>query len=55
VAKTKYNPELVQTILSAIAQAGTDRAGWEAGGINKNTFYEWINKYPEFGDGIKQP
>lgn len=54
MAKTKYNPELVQTILSAIAQAGTDRAGWEAGGISKETFYQWINKYPDFSDGTKQ-
>lgn len=54
MAKSKYNPEIVQKILDVIAQTGSDRAGYEAGGISKDTFYQWINRHADFADRIKQ-
>ncbi|MBE9015831.1 hypothetical protein C7Y66_10950 [Chroococcidiopsis sp. CCALA 051] len=54
MAKTKYTPERVEIILAAIRQEGGDRAGWEAGEINENTFYEWLRKHGEFAQGVAQ-
>lgn len=54
MAKSKYTPETVQKILDAIAQTGSDRVGYEAGGISKDTFYQWVARYPDFSDGISQ-
>lgn len=52
MAKSKYTPERVEKILDAIRETGSDRAGWQAGEINKDTFYTWINSYPDFSDEI---
>lgn len=52
--KSKYSPELVKTICDAIAQTGSDRAGYEAGGISAETFYQWLKKNPEFSEGISR-
>jgi hypothetical protein len=54
VAKSKYNPEIVEIILGAIALTGSDRAGIEAGGINKDTFYSWIKRYPDFSERVSE-
>lgn len=52
MAKSKYTPERIEKILDAIRETGSDRAGWEAGEISKETFYVWINTYSDFSDGI---
>jgi hypothetical protein len=49
---SKYTPECVEQICSAIARTGSDRAGWEAGSIGKDAFYTWLKKYPEFSELI---
>jgi hypothetical protein len=54
VAKSKYTPERIKTILEAIRQQGGDRAGWEAGNISEDTFYHWAKKYPEFSEAVAQ-
>jgi hypothetical protein len=54
MARSKYEPEIVEIILNAIRDTGGDRPGWEAGGISKDTFYEWINRYPDFSDQVKR-
>lgn len=53
-AKGKYNDEIVQKISGAIALGGTDQDACHIAGINKDTFYEWMNKKPEFSDAIKK-
>lgn len=52
MAKSKYTPDTVKTILDAIAQIGTDQAGYESAGVSKDTFYEWLNRYPDFSDSV---
>jgi hypothetical protein len=54
MAKSKYTEETVKKICEAIARDGCDEPGWLAGGISKDTFYQWQNKYPEFSDLIAQ-
>ncbi|HEY9824924.1 MAG TPA: hypothetical protein V6D19_05715 [Stenomitos sp.] len=49
---SKYSPERVEQICTAIARTGSDRAGWQAGDISSETFYRWINEFPEFSEGI---
>jgi hypothetical protein len=52
VAKSKYTPEICKIIFAAIAQTGSDRAAFQAAGINRDTFYSWMKKYPDFSDGV---
>lgn len=52
MAKSKYTPETIDIILSAIQETGSDRAGYEAGGIAKRTFYEWMETYPHFAHQV---
>lgn len=52
MAKSKYTPDRVQTILDAVASIGTDRAGWLAGSLSEATFYDWLKRYPEFSEGV---
>lgn len=54
MAKSKYTPEAVKTIADAIALCGTDKAGYEAGGISADTFYDWMKRYPEFVETINE-
>jgi len=50
MAKSKYSPELTEIICNAIALYGTDEAGWAAGGIGRQTFYNWQNAHVDFLD-----
>ena len=52
--KSKYSPETVEAICTAIATEGGDRSGWQAGDINHDTFYRWIREKPEFAEAIAQ-
>ncbi|MBL1177666.1 hypothetical protein [Pantanalinema sp. GBBB05] len=52
MAKSKYTPDTVKTILDAIARTGSDRAGIAAGGISDDTFYQWMNRYAEFSERV---
>ncbi|MBW4597689.1 MAG: hypothetical protein KME46_33495 [Brasilonema angustatum HA4187-MV1] len=51
--REKYSQELAEIICQAIASEGTDVCGFEAAGISKNTFYQWLKKYPEFNAAIE--
>jgi hypothetical protein len=46
---SKYTPELVEEIVTAIAVHGVDSAGFE-GRIAKDTFYQWLKNKPDFSD-----
>lgn len=50
--KSLYTPERVKTILDTIRQTGLDKAGFEAGGINHDTFYVWLKEKPEFAEAV---
>ncbi len=50
--KGKYSPELVNEICKAISNTGKDIDGIKAGGINKDTFYEWLKKKSDFSDSV---
>ena len=54
MAKSRYSKKLVQIILENIEQFGTDKAGFQAAGIGKDTFYQWKRKYPDFSDQISR-
>ncbi|MBW4580704.1 MAG: hypothetical protein KME42_14155 [Tildeniella nuda ZEHNDER 1965/U140] len=54
MAKSKYTPDRVQTIIDAIAQTGADRAGWQAGKISEDTFYDWVKRYSEFSESVSR-
>lgn len=53
-AKGKYCHEVVQQIVDIVAQTGSDKAGYEATGISKDTFYRWLKDpdKPGFADRI---
>jgi hypothetical protein len=50
---SKYTPELVDQIVTAIAVHGVDSAGFE-GRIGKDTFYQWLKHKPDFSDAVSQ-
>lgn len=50
--KSLYNKDIETIITEAIADQGTDEAGYKAAGINHDTFYTWLKKYPEFNEAI---
>ncbi len=50
---SKYTPEMVEEIVTAIAVHGVDSAGWD-GRISKDTFYEWLKHKPDFSDMVVQ-
>lgn len=52
--KSKYTPDIQDTICEAIATEGGDEVGWRAGGINAATFYRWLNRYSDFRDAVEQ-
>lgn len=49
---SKYTPQTIEKILTAIKETGSDKAGYRAGGINQDTFYAWKNRYTEFSEGV---
>lgn len=52
--RSKYTPEIVEVILNEIAITGNDKAGYEAAGINPDTFYEWLKRHSEFSERVKK-
>ena len=49
---TKYSPEVVETILEAIRRGASRRAAAGAAGVNADTLYAWMRRYPDFRDGV---
>lgn len=52
--KSKYSPETVEVILSAIAETGLDKAGFTAAGITRDTFYRWLSDFSDFSDLVQK-
>jgi len=52
--KGKYNKEVVEQIASNIAAGYTQEDAAISADITTSTFYEWMNKHPEFSDAIKK-
>lgn len=52
MAKSKYTPERIEKILSAIRETGSDRAGWQAGEIGERTFYDWLEIHSQFSQQV---
>lgn len=52
--KPKYRPEMCETIITIAGQGGHIAAMRNAlGGICKDTWYEWKEKYPDFATAVK--
>lgn len=51
---TKYNPERVQRIIETLRAGNTRRAAAWTGGIEVETFLQWLRRYPEFSAAVKQ-
>lgn len=52
--KSKYTPERVEIITKAIAAGKTYKQAFEAAGIGKDAFYNWLNEKQEFNEAIKK-
>ena len=52
--KTKYNPELLDKICSALRAGNTRKASAEYAGITEETFYQWMKHNLSFLSAIKK-
>lgn len=52
MARGKYNIETIEAICRAISLTGKDKDGLKAGGICKNTFYQWLKTNKDFSDSV---
>jgi hypothetical protein len=43
---SKFTENRVTRLLAAIRETGSPKAGWEAAGITKVTYYRWLNTHP---------
>lgn len=50
----KYTEELANQIIELIKQGNFASVAYEACGISKDTFYEWVKNKPDFADSIKK-
>ena len=50
----KYSQERIDKMLEAIAQHGTNRAGYEALGVSKDTFYRLKKDNPDFCESVAE-
>lgn len=51
--KTKYTPETVEKLVTAVKLGATYDLACGYAGISEDTFYRWMNTKPEFSDTIK--
>lgn len=51
--KTKYTPECVQKICTALEQGHARRVAYALAGISHECFSDWLNSKPEFSERIK--
>ncbi len=47
-ARIKYSEAVVNLIIGVLERGGTDSDAADAAGMNRNTFYLWRKRYPEF-------
>src|SRR5438105_1339231 len=50
---TKYTPEIVEKITSAIAVGAPYAHACAYAGISQDTFARWRERYPDFADAVK--
>ena len=50
----KYSQKRIEEMLEAIAQHGTNRAGYEALGVSKDTFYRLKKQNPDFCESVAE-
>lgn len=51
---TKYRREFVEVVYNILAEGKTIAHICRELGINKDTFYSWARRYPEFSDAFKK-
>ena len=51
---SKYNPEKCEEAKSLLSQGYSKEATAGALGIGKTALYDWIERYPEFANAIKE-
>jgi transposase-like protein len=51
--RVRYTPDVVDTIIHVLEMGGTDSDAATAAGVNRNTFYLWRKKHPEFKERIE--
>ena len=44
----KYSPELADRLIGALRELGSARAAYNALGVSKYSFYDWIKRFPDF-------
>lgn len=54
MAESKYTKARVDTIIAAIRLGAPDHLAAKAGGICRQSFYEWIKQYPEFANAVAE-
>lgn len=50
---TKYTPETVKKILDALSAGNTRGASSAYGGIDQKTFENWLKRYSDFSEQVK--
>ncbi len=50
--KSKYKPEMLQTMIDMGKEGASQKMIWSELGINKSTAEDWKKKYPEFADAL---
>lgn len=51
---TKYEPSRVKAILDSIRNGDSLKVAAAKGGVNLDTYYEWLKTKPEFSDAVKE-
>jgi hypothetical protein len=51
---TKYTPEIVKAILTALAIGNTAEDSCAAQGVGYSTMREWVGIYPEFAEAVQK-
>ena len=51
--KSKYTPEVIEKLTQALAMGATYELACGYAGIAPSTFYDWIEKKPEFSETVK--
>lgn len=51
---SKYTAEVVERICYSLSQGNTRTTAAICAGISKETFYQYLNEFPDFSDAIKR-
>lgn len=50
--RSKYEPDRVKRILDALRAGLSAKAAYTAGGISSATYFDWLNRHPEFLEAV---